>query len=131
MPAILSILESRTPRYANGGAPPSPAAEVPAPVFLSITCWPKANAAERKQILAELGALACSAARSVGDGNTNPAVLRVVNKAAVALGVIGAQLNDAALVAAAKPLESITAKNAALMGGACQSLETAAKSAGR
>lgn len=125
LPAVLSILQSRTPAYANGGAPPSPAAEAPVPVFLSVTCWPQADAAEQKQILSELSALACSAARSVADGNTNPAVLRVAKDSATALGVIGGKLNNAALVTAAKTLQGINLGNAAQMAPACKSLDAA------
>lgn len=127
--ALLSILASRTLRYANGGAPPSPAAESSVPVFLSVTCWPAANAAERKHILNDLGALASSAARSVGDGNPNPAVLRVVRETATALETIAGRLNNSAIAAAAKTLEGINPGNAAQMAGTCQSLETAVKGA--
>jgi hypothetical protein len=125
--AVLSILESRTPRYLNGGAPPSPAAEAPLPVFLSVTCWSLASDAERKQILSDLGDLACSAARSVGDGNANPAVLQGVRNAATALGVIGTKLNNASLIATAKSLEGINPGNAAQMAGTCQSLKAVVK----
>lgn len=127
--AVLSVLESRTARYANGGAPPSAAAEAPVPVFLSVTCWPGANAAERKQILSDLGDLACSAAASVGNGDRNAALLAVVQNAASALEVIGTRLNNTGLVTAAKTLAGINAGNAALMTGACKSLDSAVKSA--
>jgi hypothetical protein len=125
LPAVLRILESRTPQYANGGAPPSPAAEAAVPVFLSVTCWPRADAAEQKQILSELSALACSAAHSIADGNANPAVLNVVQESATALGVIGGKLNDTALITAAKTLQGINLGNAAQMAPTCKSLDAA------
>jgi hypothetical protein len=129
LPDVLNVLESRTRLYSSASAPPSPGAEAPVPVFLSITCWPAASAAERKRILSDLGDLACSGTQSIADGNANAAVPQVVHEAATALGTIATHLNNAPLAASAKTLEGISAANAPQRVTSCQSLQSAIKTA--
>jgi hypothetical protein len=138
VPDLLDLLNWRVQQYRNA-PPPSPQAERPVTVFLSVTAYTSisTNSALQNRTLKEVGEMTCVLIKSIVNGNNSPEILDMVKKYGDAFQAFGTQMTTMAVPAGPGVLtsgKSISAINGnmapAQMGGLCDSLVAALKAAG-
>jgi hypothetical protein len=119
---LLATLQARTAAYGMGAPPPSPLAEQSVPAYLAAGCWSHATPDGRVRILTAVAKFTCATAGAIGDGSRDRSILQMARISAEALEVIGTQMGNDPLVAAAHELKRIELEDGAAIPADCKTL---------
>jgi hypothetical protein len=131
--ATVDLIAWRSEQYKNGGSVPSPQADRPAMVFVSVTAFAvvNANPANLARALKVMGEFTCATARSMANGNASPELLEMIKANGNAFVAFGTQMQNAAVQNAGKAIEQMSQNtDPTKMNKMCDDLVAALKTVG-